>query len=92
MTRDEMAKEYAETTQEHLNSKFPNIVPAWGPLAGAFQAGWDAALLHDERVKALLDALDWIEASNYNYGYAAIQVGDIQKRAREALKKWRGDE
>ena len=58
--RDEAAEKYAIETQEKLNAHLGHeIVPAWGPIAGAFQEGWNHAVLI-ARAQAIQEVSDWI--------------------------------
>lgn len=98
MDRDEAAKEYAEKI-----AGGPLHDQSWNYVFRDFQAGWDAALLHDERVKKLVETLERIQASFLKYparreefsGCSPNKLVDIilrdEDRAREALKKWRGE-
>lgn len=90
MTRDEMASEYS------IKDCFLEGVEAMCPIAmGHFKAGWDAALLHDERVLELVKLLDFYSKGgnpHLDTWHDEVLGYFTGKHAREALKKWRGEE
>ncbi len=94
MTREERAEEFA-VSPFNYHSAGPSGLATRGRYDG-FLAGWDAALKHDERVKALVEALEL--ACNHLGVYGSCAVCDDSSihcdhgRSIKALKKWRGDE
>ncbi len=80
---DEAAEAYGAETQEKLNQKFPGILPAWGPIAGAFKAGVEFA----QRTQPA-DAFEtWYDEHFGNPPRSRpFQMGDVQEAFRAGMK------
>jgi hypothetical protein len=107
MTRDEMAKQNLKDRRGFYPSDFQCEDSQYSKELDTFKAGWDAALKHDERVLALIEALEFYssEGAGWNWHHCkkefvrdnkCFAVSDAinldgGEEADKALKKWRGE-
>ena len=87
MTRDEMASEYAKF-KDPFNKGLEGICPI---TRQHFQSGWDAALKYDDRMSALLEAIECIVKHGDHPIKDGVWAHYAWSTANEALKKWRGE-